>query len=211
MDMQHLSSLLLVGTVSLVAAISPGPDFLIVVRNSLVYSRKAGFWTSFGVACGLLFHLAYTLVGIGVLIAESELCYNLIKYAGVAYLFYLGITSLVASFKSRSSESIDYTKSEQPLKSFAAFKQGFLTNVLNPKCALFFVSLFSQFITPATPVLLRFEYVFVNWAVTLGWFLFLTYLITAKLFAAKVHQARKSIDGVMGGVLVLLGLKILFV
>ncbi len=209
--MQHLSALLLVGSVSLIAAISPGPDFIIVVRNSLVYSRRAGLWTSFGVACGLFFHLAYTLVGIGVLIASSTLCYNIIKYAGVFYLFYLGISGLLSAFKNRTAVQIDYTKSCDSLSSSQAFKQGFLTNVLNPKCALFFVSLFSQFITPETPLFLRIEFAFVNWAVSLGWFLFLTYLITAKMFSTKVHRARTFIDGIMGGVLVLLGLKILLV
>ena len=207
--MQHLSALFLVGTVSLVAAISPGPDFIIVVRNSLVYSRKAGFWTSFGVACALFFHLTYTVIGIGVLIAESPLCYTVIKYAGVFYLFYLGITALVSAFKNHSAVQMNYKKSEIELSPKTAFKQGFLTNVLNPKCALFFISLFSQFITPTTPLFLRVEFAFVNWVISLSWFLFLAYLITAKVFAAKVTRARTYIDGIMGGVLILLGLKML--
>jgi len=209
MDMQHLSALFLVGTVSLVAAISPGPDFIIVVRNSLVYSRRAGFWTAFGIACGLFFHLAYTLVGIAVLIAESPLCYTLIKYAGVFYLFYLGITGLISAFKNRAAVQLNYTRSETELSPQTAFKQGFLTNVLNPKCALFFISLFSQFITPVTPLFLRIEFAFVNWAISLSWFLFLTYLITIKVFSDKVSRARTYVNGIMGGVLILLGLKIL--
>jgi len=85
--MEAYSNLLAVAVISLFAAISPGPDFFIVLRNSLSYSRKAGFLTALGVSLALIVHLTYTLVGLGVLIAESPVLYSLLKYTGVAYLF----------------------------------------------------------------------------------------------------------------------------
>lgn len=213
MDAQHLSSLFFVGMVSLLAAISPGPDFVIVVRNSLVYSRKMGFLTAFGVAMALIIHLTYTMVGIGVLLAENSWAYNILKFAGAGYLFYLGITGIVASFKMRNSDAfnLNYKKAEQEISSFNAFKQGFLTNALNPKCAMFFISLFSQFITADTPLSLRIEYAFVNWSVSLGWFLLLTYMITGKLLKNRLDRFRAYIDRVMGTFLILLSLKLIFV
>jgi RhtB (resistance to homoserine/threonine) family protein len=209
--MEVLSSLLAVAVVSLLAAISPGPDFFIVLKNSLSYSRRAGFLTACGVALALFFHLFYTVVGIGVLIAESPFIYALMKYVGVAYLFYLGLSSLMASFKKPSSLDLDYTQSTQQISSKTALLQGFLTNLLNLKAALFFISLFSQFIDANTPLLLRVEFAMTNWIVSLSWFLFLSYVVTAQKFRGKINQFRIYIDRMMGGALMLLGLKMLFV
>lgn len=209
--MDHLSSLLAVASVSLLAAISPGPDFCVVLRNSLSYSRKAGFMTSLGISLALIIHLSYTLVGIGVLIAESPFLFTLIKYSGVAYLFYIGLSGLISSFRKASSLDIEYAKAANQISLSGALMQGFLTNVLNPKCAVFFISLFSQFIDPTTPIFLRVEYAFINWSLSLGWFLFLSFVITSKGFLGKINRFRVYIDRVMGGALMLLGFKLLFV
>lgn len=209
--MDGFSSLLAVAAVSLLAAISPGPDFFIVLRNSLSYSRKAGLLTACGVSLALIVHLFYTLVGIGVLIAESPFFYSLLKYTGVAYLFYIGLNGLISSFKKTPSLDIDYTKSSAQISLSEAFMQGFLTNLLNPKAALFFISLFSQFIDSSTPMIMRIEYAFINWSITLGWFLLLSYMITSKLLLGKMDRFRIYIDRVMGCALVLLGMKMLFI
>ncbi|MBS0654908.1 MAG: LysE family translocator [Verrucomicrobia bacterium] len=210
MELDHVSSLSLVAFVSLLAAISPGPDFAIVVRNNLVYSRRKGFFTSFGVCAALLIHLFYTLVGIGVLIASNAYLFSLIKYIGAAYLIYLGVSGILASLK-MSSVGLQYEKSAQEISDCTAFRQGFLTNMLNPKCAMFFVSLFSQFITADTPVLLRIEFAVINWTIGLGWFLFLSYIITCQFLTSRINQFRKAIDRVMGSFLVILGIRMLFI
>jgi len=210
MDAQNFTNLLVVGSVSLLAAISPGPDFLIVVRNNLVYSRRSGYFTALGVSLALIVHLFYTLVGIGVLIAESPLIYNLIKYAGILYLFYLGFTSIYSSLKKTEEMNLKYSKSQEDLPPLKAIQQGFLTNLLNPKCALFFISLFSQFISPETPWTHRIEYAVVNWSVTLLWFCFLSYIITGKFLASRMDRFRNSIDRIMGALLMLLSARMLF-
>lgn len=209
--MDVFSNLLAVAVVSLLAAISPGPDFFIVLRNSLSYSRKSGLLTAFGVSLALIVHLSYTLVGLGVLIAESPFLYTLLKYVGVGYLFYIGSSGLISSFRNSKGVDLEYTKSINEISSFKALRQGFLTNLLNPKAAIFFISLFSQFIDSNTPVILRVEYAFTNWSITLIWFLFLSYLITSKGFIGKINHFRVYIDRVMGGALMLLGVKLLFV
>lgn len=209
--MEHLSGLLTIAVVSLLAAISPGPDFFIVLRNSMVYSRRCGLMTALGVSAALIVHLSYTLVGIGLLIAESPFLYTLLKYVGVLYLFYLGTRGLLSSFKMGSASQEAYTKSATELSSRSAFMQGVLTNVLNPKCALFFISLFSQFIDPSTPLLVRVEYAIVNWSISLGWFVFLVLLVTGKMIHGKLHAFRVYIDRVMGSALIFLGFKLLLV
>jgi RhtB (resistance to homoserine/threonine) family protein len=209
--MDVFSNLLAVALVSLLAAISPGPDFFIVLRNSLSYSRKSGLLTALGVSLALIVHLFYTLVGLGVLIAESPFLYTILKYTGVGYLFFIGSSGLISSFKNSASLDLNYSKSDNQISSFRALRQGFLTNLLNPKAAIFFISLFSQFIDSTTPIFLRIEYAFINWSITLSWFLFLSYLITSKGFIGKISRFRIYIDRIMGGALMLLGMKLLFV
>lgn len=209
--MEHLLNLLLVATVSLVAAISPGPDFFIVVRNSLVYSRRAGYLTTLGIMTALLIHLTYTLIGIGVIIGDIPFLYHLVKYLGAAYLFYIGIKGILQSFKSQETFGKHYQKSTHLLSDRKAFIQGFITNLLNPKVALFFISLFSQFITQETPFFIRFQYALVNWSVGLGWFIFVTYLITGKQMTNKMDRFRKLIDRIMGSLLVAVSIKIIFI
>jgi len=208
--LESSTSFLAVALVSLIAAISPGPDFFIVFRNSLVYSRKAGFLTAFGVSTAIIVHLSYTLVGIGILIAESPFLYAILKYSGVTYLFYIGLKGIISSFKPSSSVVVDYKHSLNDISALTAFMQGFWTNLLNPKAAIFFISLFSQFINTNTPYLVGMEYGLITWSIALGWFLLLSYLLTHKQIVGRIDQFRIYIDRVMGGVLMGLGFKMLF-
>lgn len=207
--METLSSLVAVAVVSLLAAISPGPDFFVVVKNSLSYSRKIGFLTAIGVSLALLIHLSYTLIGIGILITEDSFVYLVLKYAGACYLFYIGYKGFLSSFKEQSSLEFCYAGNVQVLLPAAAVKQGFLTNLLNPKCALFFLSLFSQFIVAETPLSLKLSYAFINWFITLGWFLLLSYAITGRLIMSRISSFRIYIDRIMGCILMGLSLKLM--
>lgn len=204
--MDHFLSLLTLALISLLAAISPGPDFFIVLKNSLV-SRKAGMLTAFGVSAALVIHLSYTLVGLAVLIQENVWLYKAVTYAGALYLFYLGYSGIKASFGKNVSFNVEI--SSQSISDFTAFKQGFLTNLLNPKAAVFFISLFSQYIDPATPALLKVEFGFINWAVTLAWFILLTYIVTFPYLLQKINRCRQTIDRIMGSALILISLKLL--
>lgn len=204
-----LLSLSTVAVVSLLAAISPGPDFFIVLKNSLGCSRRAGFLTAFGVATALIIHLTYTLVGIGVLIAESPMVYRGITYVGAAYLFYIGISAVIASFKKPVSLiGSEFTSPHNHMSDFTAFKQGFLTNALNPKCAVFFISLFSQFIGPDTTGWMKLSYGVVNLAVSLGWFLLLTFLVTSRTVMQRIQGFQQYIDRITGSALILLSMKL---
>lgn len=209
--MESSTSFLAVALISLIAAISPGPDFFIVFRNSLVYSRKAGFMTSLGVSIAIIVHLTYTLVGIGILIAESPFLYAMLKYSGVAYLFYIGLKAIISSFKQSSSVLVDCAKATNQISALAAFMQGFWTNLLNPKAAIFFISLFSQFIDANTPMIIGIGYGAITWSIALGWFLLLSCLLTHHQVAGRIDQFRIYIDRIMGGVLMMLGFKMLFI
>ena len=209
--MESSTSFLAVAFISLIAAISPGPDFFIVFRNSLVYSRKAGILTAFGVSMAIIIHLTYTLVGIGVLIAESPFLYAILKYSGVAYLFYIGLKGIISSFHPSSSIGVDCPKAANQISASAAFMQGFWTNLLNPKAAIFFISLFSQFIDTNTPTLIGIGYGVITWSIALGWFVFLSYLLTHQEVIGRIDHFRMYVDRIMGGILMGLGFKMLFI
>lgn len=202
-----LSSVAAITLVSLLGAISPGPDFFIVMKNSLSYSRKSGYLTTLGISLALLFHLTYTVVGIGILMTEGSFFYLVVKYAGAGYLFYIGFKGLMSSFKGQKLDDVSDSRRDI-ISSFTAFKQGFLTNLLNPKCALFFVSLFSQFIVVDTPLSLKIGFACINWSISLAWFLLLSYLITGKFFMSHLNSFRIYIDRVMGCVFMSLSLKL---
>jgi len=204
--MDLLADFLLIGGVALLGAISPGPDFFVVTKNSLTHSRKAGLFTAFGVAVAILIHVTYCIVGLGVVIAEVPWIYQLIQYAGAAYLIYIGWQS----FRSKSVEvKIGALQSDIP--SWVAFKQGFLTNALNPKAALFFLSIFSQVISRGTSVYIQALFGLEISLITGIWFLVLAVVFSHAYLQTKVIKAQKTFDRIFGGALIALGLKIAFV
>jgi len=94
--MAFFSAWVTIFAVSLVAVVTPGPDFALTLRNSLAYSRRAGLYTAVGVGAGNLVHATYSLIGIGAVISKSILLFNILKWVGAAYLIYVGIKSLKA-------------------------------------------------------------------------------------------------------------------
>lgn len=131
-----MSLLLTVAAVNLMGLMSPGPDFVICLKNTLKYSRAAGIWTALGFACGALVHVTYCILGLALIISQSILLFNIIKWIGAAYLVYIGVKTLLA--KPAEKMELDTEKSNQTLSGMEAWKSGFLTNILNPKATLFF-------------------------------------------------------------------------
>ncbi|SHO54785.1 LysE family translocator [Vibrio quintilis] len=126
----------------LLIVISPGADFALVIKNSVIYGRKAGIRTSLGISLAISMHIAYSLLGISYLISQNQWLFSCIRYAGAAYLVYLGIKGLCE--KVPQPHSVNKTPDvRQP----RTFWQGFFCNGMNPKTMLFFLSIFSQLLT----------------------------------------------------------------
>ncbi|WP_333005281.1 LysE family translocator [Vibrio coralliilyticus] len=124
--------------------ISPGADFVLVLRNSVQQGRAAGVWTAIGISTAITVHIAYSILGIGYLISQNLFLFQCLKYLGAAYLIYLGIKGFLSS--SHELEQQAGMESHQSQWRYAL--QGWLCNALNPKTMLFFVSIFSQVISP---------------------------------------------------------------
>lgn len=130
-------------TVSILINLSPGPDMLYTAARSLSQGISAGVFSALGIFAGCLFHTAAAVFGLSKIIEQSVLLFSIIKYAGAAYLIYLGIRSFLK--KKKTIKEIDTLPT---LTTRKIFFQGMLTNLLNPKVAIFFLSFLPQFINP---------------------------------------------------------------
>jgi len=196
-------------SITLLAAMSPGPDFFIVMKNALK-SKFSGYATSLGVAWAILIHVGYCIAGVGLIISQSILLFQFIKILGALYLLYLSYGLLKAK---RSEELPELTW--DPLKErnqslFQSFKEGFLTNAFNPKATIFFLSVFTQVISPETSILTQLFYGIIM-ATTVGvWFSLLTSLVSIKHIKRNIERWEFYIHKIFWVVLGFLGLKILF-
>ena len=202
--MSFYAQLLTITIIQLVAIMSPGPDFAIICRNSLMYSRRTGIYSALGISLGIIVHVTYTLVGIGVIISKSIVLFSTIKLLGAAYLIYIGYKSL----KAKPSKEISTTKSKQDLSRLQAIKIGFITNILNPKVTLFFFSLFTQVISPNTPAIIRMLYGLQMFVFTLSWFTLLAIAISHPIIKNRFLSVSHYIEKTMGVILIALGVKV---
>jgi RhtB (resistance to homoserine/threonine) family protein len=203
-----MQELLLVAGIHLLAVMSPGPDFAMVMRNSLVYSRRTGILAATGLGLGILLHVTYSLLGIGLIISQSILLFNTIKLLGAAYLIYIGVKSLLSKRAGPSDETIVGPSSQKDISSLAAVRLGFLTNALNPKATLFFLALFTQVISPSTPLSMKLLYGAEMSIATFAWFAFVATVLTHKRVSNIFTGVRQQIERVFGVILVALGIKV---
>lgn len=151
----------------LLAVASPGPDFALVMRQSLVHGRRTAVWTSLGIGAGILVHVGYSVLGFALLIRGSATWFAAVKYAGASYLVWLGVQAWRS--RPRGDESGGAAGQSAPAAG-AAFAGGFLTNALNPKATLFFLALFATVISATTPRLWQTAYGLWMSVATAGWF-----------------------------------------
>ncbi|CAM3386559.1 LysE family translocator [Arcobacter aquimarinus] len=187
------------------ALLSPGPDFAMIVKQSVSYGRRASIFTSIGIGLGISVHIVYTLLGIGLIISKSIILFNIIKYLGAAYLIYIGYKSL----KSKGiSLQTNEEKEVEKISDFKSFYLGFLCNALNPKATLFFLSMFTVIISPNTPLDVQAFYGLFCILATTCWFLFLSLILSHLRVKNFLSSFGKWFDRTIGIVLISLGIKV---
>jgi RhtB (resistance to homoserine/threonine) family protein len=198
-----------VAVAHLLAVASPGPDFAIVVKQSLTHGRRTAVWTSIGIGTGILLHITYSLLGIGLLIKSSEVWFNAVKFAGAAYLAWIGIKALRA--KPQSGETAGITTARDAPQARGAFMTGFLTNAVgNPKATLFFLALFTVVISPQTPRVIQAAYGLWMAAATAGWFAFVAFAFTQEPVRRRFVQHGHWIDRTLGVVFLAFAASLVF-
>jgi threonine/homoserine/homoserine lactone efflux protein len=201
----NVTQALTLAGVILLGAMAPGPDFLVVLRSVLSGGRRAGMACAAGIACGLLGWAGITSVGIAGLLATSAVAFTTVKLAGAAYLVYLGIRALLTARRG------GYTEAPEPAKAKSAggaFAAGLLTNLLNPKVAVFFLALWPQLLPAHASVLDTATLAGVAAGTALLWFLVLANVVTVLRRFLTAAKVRRTIDAVTGTLLVGIGVRI---
>lgn len=193
--------------------VAPGPDVLLVLRNTLTRGRRGGALTAGGTLTGLLVHAAAATLGLSALLLASATAFTVVKLVGAGYLVLLGIQALLSARRARAAEpySTQPGTDEGSATGGRSYRQGVLTNVLNPKVAVFFIALLPQFVTPGPKAPLHTALLgAVFWGMTLG---FLALLVTVATTARRVLQrgvVRRAMDRIAGAVFIGLGVRLAF-
>lgn len=201
----YLNEFLILSTALFIALLSPGPDFAMILKQSITYGKRASIFSSIGIGLGISVHVIYTLLGIGLIISKSIILFNIIKYLGAAYLIYLGYQSLKSKGMKLQSEAIETKEEISDLKSFSI---GFLCNALNPKATLFFLSMFTVVVSIDTPMYIQAFYGIFCIFATMFWFVGTSLILSHKKVRLFFNAFGKWFDRAVGVVLIGLGIKV---
>lgn len=196
-----MMELVAVATITILAVISPGADFAMVTRHSLLHGRRAGLLAALGIATGVQLHVLYSLLGVALLIQQSPSWFGGIKLAGAVYLVYVGYQTLRSQIVASTNEAC-----AGDLSALAAWRSGFFTNALNPKTTLFVLSVYAQVVQPGTALAVQVGYgLFMSLAHGV-WFSLVTVLLSAPHLRSRMLQRQVVLNRGIGGVLMALGL-----
>lgn len=198
---------LIIASVHLLAVASPGPDFAIVLRYAVRFGRRAAVFASLGIGVAILLHVTYSLVGIGVLIKTTPWLFQLLTVLAACYLLYLAQGALRAKAPvAADAISLEQQATPAGLKAFTA---GFITNGLNPKATLFFLSLFAVVISAETPISYKLIYGVYMALATAAWFCLLSFVLTNSKVRGFLLLKGYWFDRLMGVLLLALAVQLL--
>lgn len=201
-----VDTLILVITISCLGMISPGPDFFLVLKNSLSYNRKIALMTCLGVISAIAIHMSYCVAGIAVLITATPWLYNALRYAGAAYLLWIGVKALLA--KSSGTAYVSKQAQELNVTARAAFMQGLLCNLLNPKATLFFLAIFTQLLNASSTMLDKLVVAFIIWLEAAIWWPMVVFVFQTQIVQRRYFKLQVIIDKLLGVILIVLGVKV---
>ena len=196
--------------VSTLGMVSPGPNFAITIKNSLLHSRLAGMWTAVGVAVGNLVHVVFSLLGIALIVSQSILLFNALKWFGVAYLAYIGLKSLLARREDVEEVMQSRHDDARELGSSQALWVSFLVSVLNPKVTLFYLVLFTQVIEPGTPLVFRIVYGLTAVVLSFAWYALVALAVSHEAVRGRFRAVGHWVERTTGAILILLGVRLAF-
>jgi len=199
--------------IAAVLTITPGADMALVAKNVFTRGRRGSFATILGICSGLFVHATASALGLSAILAKSARAFEIVKWMGAAYLFYLGVMALQRAMRGTAPPSTGTSDrlAKQRAGWRGAFSEGMLTNILNPKVALFYLTFLPQFIAPGDPVL-RVSLFLASLHVAMG-------LVWLSMYSRALHKlntklagrrVRRAMEAVTGGLLMALGAKLVF-
>ena len=196
------------GVVALLT-ITPGADTMLVMRSVFARGRAAGLLTTLGVCSGLFVHAAFSALGLSVILTRSAAAFEAVKLVGAAYLVFLGVQSLWRVWR-RAAEVEVSSRRDSGARGYAkAFYEGLLTNVLNPKVAVFYLAFLPQFIQPSDPVVVKSLLLAgIHFSLGMAWLSFVTVFLGRMKRVFKGSRVQRGLEAVAGVVLVGLGVRL---
>ena len=198
-----MTELIAVALITILATISPGPDFAMVTRNSYLHGRNAGLLAALGIALGVQVHVFYTMFGVALIIAHSPTLFTAIKIAGALYLVVIGWNT----FANKSKLEIDLG-GQRAVSSLDMFSNGFLTNALNPKTTMFVVSTYTQVVRPGTPLSTQFGYGLFMSLTHFFWFGLVALFFSRQMLRSRMVEHQGVVDKFIGAILMTLGVSL---
>jgi threonine/homoserine/homoserine lactone efflux protein len=190
--------------------LTPGPDTALVTRHALFAGRRAAFFTTLGIGMGSIVWALASILGVAALLEGSATVFTIWKFAGAAYLGYIGLRSLVATFRGHRQAPMLTPAQAKQLSEWAVLRQGLLNNLLNPKAGAIFATALPQFINPGDPPLRLVLMMLAYETILLSWLTFYGFLISRAGQSRFGTRVREILQGVTGVVLIALGVRLAF-
>ena len=221
--MEFWHGFLLITSVHLLAAASPGPDFVLVSQQTLAKGRRTGLICSLGITLGLAVHIIYSVLGLATLIAHSQPLLTAIKWLGGSYLIYLGWQGIQAKAKKPadltvainsdvidSDTDISIKKASIDTSSTSSIlRRGFFCNVFNPKAPVYFVAIFTLVLSPGIPLWQLAIYGVWMMVLQMAWFSTVVMLLSIPAIHRRFQRFEHWIDRVLGTAMIILGLNLI--
>lgn len=190
-------------------SVSPGVDTLLVIRNTARGGIGDGITTSIAICCGLFVHATISALGISLILLQSAWAFHVLKLVGAGYLIWLGITSLLAARRGQPLPVSGILKNTPPVSCWQPVKEGFLSNVLNPKTVIFYMAFLPQFIAPTDPALLKSLWLAgVHFVIANIWQISVVLMVgSASKWLASARFAQ-TLNAATGAVLVVFGIRL---
>lgn len=198
----YWADFLKIAGIHFVAVVSPGPDLVMILRNTLSHSKRSGIMSALGTTSGILVHATYTLLGIGILIKEAPLAFNGLRVLGACYLAFVGWRAIRTAFKNKTS--YDFEKEKQDISRFRAWRSGFFTNMTNPMVLVLFLSIFSTVVQESTPLFIQGLFMVEILIISIVWFVAVAILFSLPAVRAFFNRLGPWLD--VGAGVVLIGL-----
>lgn len=209
MDLELLTTLAIIHSLALM---SPGPDFALTVKIATQQTRPVALATSLGISFGILILTSLSLTGVSLVIHSSLVLFTLVQLIGAAYLGWIGTHALKAAFSSLSAhkKAKKDTVLSQVISPFQGFRQGLLTNLLNPKALIFFITIFSTLITPTVSLSTQLASVILLFGLSLVWFSLLSLFLSKAHIQTKLQRMTPLINLLTGIIFTAITLGIIF-
>jgi threonine/homoserine/homoserine lactone efflux protein len=184
----------------------PGPDFAVVTKNTLASGRRRGSWCAAGVASSNTVQGTAAATGLGALVVRAQPLFEAIKWAGVAYLAFLGAQALRSALRGRYAPLEDGP--ERVGRAFGGWRQGFVSNITNPKVLVFYLAVLPQFLSPGTGTFVLLAFAVSHAALSLLYLLALTTFLHRVRRVLTRRRVRRALDAATGTALLAFGTRL---